>query len=258
MRGHDSGRIERLLMKELITRQLIQLLERVQPQSFSAHVGACLVVCALVVGSPPSSAQDLPKDAAAQIRTAWAQARNWKRDSRFLYLGFTRDNAGQGYDTEFVFGADSAPGVAYHITRGPKGATAGLRPPITQPVVGLLRPADIVIGMMNSKVIDPVQAVNTAYKHGMKGNVLSVQLQCWGAPAALEVWRIIPDNDPSPDPNDPTMRNYIVDAMTGDFYSYLYLAGTNVDPAAYMKSLAVFTQTNIQEFMMGLAPGQGK
>jgi hypothetical protein len=223
-----------------------------------AILGASLLACTFAIGVVSASAQDLPKDAAAQIRAAWAQARSWKRDSRFLYLGFTRDNAGQGYETEFVFGADSAPGVAYHITRGPKGATAGLRPPVTQPVVGLLRPADIVIGMMNSKVIDPVQAVNTAYKHGMKGNVLSVQLQCWGAPAALEVWRIIPDNDPSPDPNDPTMRNYIVDAMSGDFYSYLYFAGTNVDPAAYMKSLAVFTQTNIQEFMLGLAPGQGK
>jgi hypothetical protein len=245
-------------MREPMTRLLIQSLERVRPQSFGTYIGACLLLCAFMFGSLLASAQDLPRDAAAQIRAAWSQARNWKRDARFLYLGFTRDNAGQGYETEFVFGADSAPGVAYHITRGPKGATAGLRPPVTQPVVGLLRPADIVIGMMNSKIIDPVQAVNTAYKHGMKGNVLSVQLQCWGAPAALEVWRIIPDNDPSPDPNDPTMKNYIVDAMTGDFYSYLYYAGTNVAPAAYMKSLAAFTQTNIQEFMAGIAPGQGK
>jgi len=223
-----------------------------------AILRGCLVFSAFAVVASSLPAQDLPKDAASQIRAAWTQARSWKRDSRFLYLGFTRDNAGQGYETEFVFGADSAPGVVYHITRGPKGSTAGLRPPVTQPVVGLLRPADIVIGMMNSKVIDPVQAVNTAYKHGMKGNVLSVQLQCWGAPAALEVWRIIPDNDPSPDPNDPTMKNYIVDAMTGDFYSYLYYAGTNVDPAAYVKSLGVFTQTNIQEFIQGLAPGRGK
>jgi hypothetical protein len=148
--------------------------------------------------------------------------------------------------------------VAYHITRGPKGSTAGLRPPVTQPAVGLLRPADIVIAMMNSKVIDPVQAVNTAYRHGMNDSVLSVQLQCWGAPAALEVWRIIPDNDPSPDPNDPTMKNYIVDAMTGDFYSYLYYAGTNVDPVAYARSLGTFTLTNIQEFMQGLGAPQGK
>jgi hypothetical protein len=217
-----------------------------------------LILSPLFIRPSAYTAQDLPTNAGAQIRAAWAQARNWKHDAKFLYLGFTRDNARQGYETEFVFGADSAPGMAYHITRGPKGSTAGLRSPVTQPVVGLLRPADIAIGMMNSKVIDPMQAVNTAYKHGMKGNVLSVQLQCWGAPAALEVWRIIPDNDPSPDPNDPTMKNYIVDAMTGDFYSYLYYAGTNVDPVAYARSLAAFTLTNIQEFMQGLGAPEGK
>lgn len=223
-----------------------------------AGIPVFLILVSLFIRPCAAAAQDLPANAGAQIRAAWAQARNWRHDARFLYLGFTRDNPRQGYETEFVFGADSAPGVAYHITRGPKGSTAGLRPPVTQPIVGLLRPADIVIGMMNSKVIDPVQAVNTAYKHGMKGNVLSVQLQCWGAPAALEVWRIIPDNDPSPDPNDPTMKNYIVDAMTGDFYSYLYYAGTNVDPAKYLRSLGAFTMTNIQEFMQGLGAPQAK
>jgi hypothetical protein len=217
-----------------------------------------LILSSFFIRTSTIAAQDLPSNAGAQIRAAWAQARNWKHDAKFLYLGFTRDNARQGYETEFVFGADSAPGVAYHIMRGPRGSTSGMRPPVTQPVVGLLRPADIVIGMMNSKVIDPAQAVNTAYKHGMKGNVLSVQLQCWGAPAALEVWRIIPDNDLSPDPNDPTMKNYIVDAMTGDFYSYLYYAGTNVDPVAYARSLGAFTMANIQEFMQGLGQPQGK
>jgi hypothetical protein len=211
-----------------------------------------LIHSAFFTQRPQAAAQDLPSNAGAQIRAEWTQARSWKRDARFLYLGFTRDNAQQGYETEFVFGADSAPGVVYHITHGPKGSVSGLRSPVTQPIVGLLRPADIVIGMMNSKVIDPAQAVNTAYRHGMKGNVLSVQLQCWGAPAALEVWRIIPDNDPSPDPNDPTMRNYIVDAMTGDFYSYLYFTGTNVDAAAYGRSLGAFSVANIQEFLQGL------
>jgi hypothetical protein len=43
-----------------------------------------------------------------------------------------------------------------------------------------------------------------------------------------------------------------------NFYSYLYYAGTNVDPVAYAHSLAAFTLTNIQEFMLGLGVPQGK
>jgi hypothetical protein len=209
---------------------------------------ACACVCAIDMCACSAPAQDLPKDAASQIRAVWADTRkNWKHDARLLYLGFERDNVKEGFETEYAFGADSAPGVIYHVTRGPKGANSGLRHPLVQPIIGKLLPEEIAIaGMLTSKVIDPSQAIAIAVKQGMKGNVLKVTLQAWGGPP-LEVWRIVPDEDPALDPNDPIMKNYIIDAMSGTFYSDSYFTGNHVNPAEYNRNLAAYTAAVIAE-----------
>lgn len=102
------------------------------------------------------------------------------------------------------------------------------------------------------KVIDPAQAVSVARAHGMKGNVLRVMLEVWGAPLATEVWRLIPDNDPSPDPNDPNMKNYIVDAMSGDFYSDSYFVPTHVDPGQFTRNYSTYLASSTGEFTEGV------
>jgi hypothetical protein len=114
------------------------------------------------------------------------------------------------------------------------------------------RKENLVLGLLTSKVIDPVQAVSVARAHGMKGNPLKVMLKLWGTPLATEVWRVIPDNDPSPDPNDPYMKNYIVDAMIGDFYSDSYFLPTHVDPAEFMRNYNSYLPASISEFTEGV------
>jgi hypothetical protein len=218
----------------------------------------CVVTIALALCACSAPAQELPKDTATQIRSAWALTRkDFKYDARFLYLGFERENATEGFQTEYLFGADSAPLQVYRIMRGPKGSSQGLRPPVTQPVLGKLLPEEPVIRMLTSQVIEPSQAVEIARKHGMKGNVLRVILQAWGGPP-LEVWRIVPDNDPAADPNDPIMKNYIVDAMTGAFYSDSYFTGTHVDAAEYNRNLGAYTQAILTEFIQGLRKNAGR
>lgn len=203
-------------------------------------------------------AQELPKDTANQIRSAWAQTRSdWKHDARFLYLGFERETATGGFEAEYLFGADSAPLQVYRIMRGPKGSSQGLRPPVTQPVLGKLLPEEPVLRMLTSQVIDPSQAVEIAREHGMKGNVLRVILQAWGGPP-LEVWRVVPDNDPAADPNDANMKNYIIDAMTGAFYSNSYFTGTHVNAAEYNRNLGAYTQAIMTEFLQGMRQGGGR
>ena len=217
---------------------------------------ACVLSITMALGACSAPAQDLPKDTATQIRTTWAQTRSgWKHDAKFLYLGFERETATAGFETEYLFGADSAPLQVYRIMHGPKGSSQGLRPPVTQPVLGKLLPEEPVIRMLTSQVIEPSQAVEVARKHGMKGNVLRVILQGWGGPP-LEVWRIVPDNDPTADPNDPIMKNYIVDAMTGAFYSDSYFTGTHVDPAEYNRNVGTYTQAILTEFLQGLRKGR--
>jgi hypothetical protein len=118
-----------------------------------------------------------------------------------------------------------------------------------QPTSGKLLPEDIAMGgMLTSKVIDPSQAIAIAIKHGMKGNALKVSLQAWGAPL-LEVWRIVPDDDPPADPNDPIMKNYLMDAMSGAFHSDSYRTGNHVDPAEYNRNLAAYTTAVITELV---------
>jgi hypothetical protein len=217
---------------------------------------ACVLSITMALGACSAPAQDLPKDTATQIRTTWAQTRSgWKHDAKFLYLGFERETATAGFETEYLFGADSAPLQVYRIMHGPKGSSQGLRPPVTQPVLGELLPEEPVIRMLTSQVIEPSQAVEVARKHGMKGNVLRVILQGWGGPP-LEVWRIVPDNDPTADPNDPIMKNYIVDAMTGAFYSDSYFTGTHVDVAEYNRNVGTYTQAILTEFLQGLRKGR--
>jgi hypothetical protein len=217
---------------------------------------ACVLSITMALGACSAPAQDLPKDTATQIRTTWAQTRSgWKHDAKFLYLGFERETATAGFETEYLFGADSAPLQVYRIMHGPKGSSQGLRPPVTQPVLGKLLPEEPVIRMLTSQVIEPSQAVEVARKHGMKGNVLRVILQGWGGPP-LEVWRIVPDNDPTADPNDPIMKNYIVDAMTGAFYSDSYFTGTHVDVAEYNRNVGTYTQAILTEFLQGLPKGR--
>jgi hypothetical protein len=219
---------------------------------------ACVFSIALALCACSAPAQDLPKDTATQIRSAWAQTRSgWKYDAKFLYLGFERETATEGFETEYLFGADSAPLQVYRIMRGPKGSSQGLRPTVTQPVLGKLLPEEPVIRMLTSQVIEPSQAVEVARKHGMKGNVLRVILQGWGGPP-LEVWRIVPDNDPAADPNDPIMKNYIVDAMTGAFYSDSYFTGTHVDAAEYNRNLGTYTQAILTEFIQGMRKNAGR
>jgi hypothetical protein len=213
---------------------------------------ACILSIAVALCACSAPAQELPKDAASQIRNVWAQTRkDWKHDARFLYLGFGRETATEGFQTEYLFGADSAPLQIYRVARGPGGSAQGLRPPVTQPVLGKLLPEEPVMRMLTSRVIDPSQAVEIARKHGMKGNVLRVILQGWGGPP-LEVWRVVPDNDPAPDPIDPIMKNYIIDAMTGAFYSDSYFIGTHIDAAEYNRNLGTYTQAILSEFMQGL------
>lgn len=211
---------------------------------------ACVYCFAFLLCACSAPGQDLSKDAASQIRAVWADTRNnWKHDARLLYLGFERDSAKEGFQIEYAFGAHSAPGVIYHVTRGPKGSSSGPRHPPVQPVIGKLLPEDITIaGVLTSKVIDPSQAIAIALKQGMKGNVIKVTLQAWGGPP-LEVWRIVPDDDPSPDPNDPIMKNYIIDAMTGAFYSDSYFTGNHVDPAEYNRNLSAYTTAVITELV---------
>jgi hypothetical protein len=217
-----------------------------------ALVAACLWSCTFLLGACSAPAQDLPKDTATQIRSVWAQTRKeWKHDARFLYLGFERENASGGFQTEYLFGADSAPLQVYQVTRGPQGNAGRLRPPVTQPVLGKLLPEEVIMRMLTSRVIEPSQAVEIARAHGMKGNVLRVILQGWGGPP-LEVWRVVPDNDPAADPNDPIMRNYIIDAMTGTFYSDSYFTGTHIDAVEYNRNLGGYTQAIIAEFVQGL------
>jgi len=219
-------------------------------------LSACVLSIALALCACSAPAQDLPKDTATQIRTAWQQTRkDWKYDARFLYLGFERENASDGFQTEYLFGADSAPLQVYRITHGPKGSSSGLRPPVTQPVLGKLLPEETVLRMLTSQVIEPSQAAEIARQHGMKGNVLRVILQGWGGPP-LEVWRIVPDNDPAADPNDPIMKNYIVDAITGAFYSDSYFTGTHVDAAEYNRNLGAYTQATLTEFLQGMRKGR--
>jgi hypothetical protein len=105
--------------------------------------------------------------------------------------------------------------------------------------------------MLTSQVIEPSQAVGIARKHDMKGNVLRVILQGSGAPP-LEVWRAVPDNDPAADPNDPIMKNYIIDAMTGAFYSDSYSIGTHIDAAEYNRNLGAYTQATLIEVLQGM------
>jgi hypothetical protein len=217
---------------------------------------ACVLSITMALGACSAPAQDLPKDTATQIRTTWAQTRSgWKHDAKFPSLGFERETATAGFETEYLFGADSAPLQVYRIMHGPKGSSQGLRPPVTQPVLGKLLPEEPVIRMLTSQVIEPSQAVEVARKHGMKGNVLRVILQGWGGPP-LEVWRIVPDNDPTADPNDPIMKNYIVDAMTGAFYSDSYFTGTHVDVAEYNRNVGTYTQAILTEFLQGLRKGR--
>jgi hypothetical protein len=210
----------------------------------------CVFVGAMSLYACSAPAQDLPKDAASDIRTVWADVRHhWKHDARFLYLGFVRDSANEGFETEYVFGADSAPGVIYHVTRGPQGVAAGQRHPLVQPVIGKLLPEDIVTaGMLTSKVIAPAQAIAIAVRQGMKGHVLKVTLEAWGGPP-LEVWRVVPDNDPALDPNDPVMKNYIIDAMTGAFYSDSYFTRNHVNPVEYNRNLAGYVRAVVAETM---------
>jgi hypothetical protein len=73
----------------------------------------------------------------------------------------------------------------------------------------------------------------------MKGNVLTAMLQFWTDPhysdpakgmrvgMGIEVWRLVPDNDPNTaDPNDPNMKNYYIDAVTGAYYDIAHLNPT--------------------------------
>jgi hypothetical protein len=199
-------------------------------------------IYAVACGLGVLSAQDLPKDAASQIRTAWAEARKtWKTDAKFLHFGMERESAKEGFQSDFAFGVDSMAGL-YHISRGPKGASAKFVPPDEH----------IVICMLNSKVIDPAQAVAAARAHGMKGSVLKVALECWGVPVATEVWRVVADNDPSTtDPNDPNMRNHIVDAVSGAYYG-TYFAPVNIDVFAFGQSATAYLSTAIAEYMEGV------
>jgi hypothetical protein len=183
---------------------------------------ACLALTALLARG--LQAQDLPADATARIRTAWAQARKaWKIDAQFVCLDLERGSAKESFSADYYFRSNSD-GRLYHIKSGPKGSSAGLDPKPT------------FAQGLTSKVIEPARAVAIARAHGMKGNVLTAMLEYWtdtqatGAPKdipigmGVEVWRVVPDNDPnSADPNDPNMKNYYIDAMSGAYYDLAHI-----------------------------------
>jgi hypothetical protein len=207
-----------------------------------AVYAACAFLAAFGLNGRPALAQDLPHGAAAQIQATWAEARKtWKVDAKFVYLSFDRDSANEGFQSDYVFGVDALP-VLYHITHGPKGSSAGLHQ----------GHEPIPICMLTSKVIDPAQAVSVARANGLKGNVVKVSLECWGAPLALEVWRVVADNDPNTaDPNDPYMKNHIVNAMTGTYYG-LYAAPVNIDPAEFSRNASAYVAASASEYVKGV------
>jgi len=207
-----------------------------------ARLLAWVVLFGMGLHGRPALAQDLPHGAASQIQATWAEARKtWKVDAKFVYLSFDRDSANEGFQSDYVFGVDTLP-VLYHITHGPKGSSAGLH-----------QGRELIpICMLTSKVIDPAQAVSVARANGLKGNVLKASLECWGAPLALEVWRVVADNDPNTaDPNDPFMKNHIVNAMTGAYYG-LYAAPVNIDPAQFSRNASAYVAASASEYVEGV------
>src|SRR5580698_9661911 len=97
------------------------------------HSGGALLMRAWVrailfagVYASVALSQDLPADAAVQIRAAWAQARkNWKPDAQFVCLDLERAIAKGSFDADFIFKSNSDARL-YHIKRGPKGASVVL------------------------------------------------------------------------------------------------------------------------------------
>lgn len=203
---------------------------------------ACALLLAFGLSENPAFAQDLPHDAASQIRATWAEARKtWKVDAKFVHLDFERGTTKDGFEADYVFGVDTLP-ILYHIKRGPKGASAGLSQGHDQ----------IAVCMLTSKVIDPAQAVSAARANGMKGNILKASLECWGAPVALEVWRVVSDNDPNTaDPNDPNMKNHIINAISGTYYG-TYFVPVNINPVEFGQSVGAYTAATLSEYMEGV------
>lgn len=154
-------------------------------------------------------AADAPDDVPAKIARAQTAARqDWAREAMPVHATFARADADKDFSADIVFLASSRQKL-YHVKDGPQGRSAGEE---------AYRYAPTLTG----KVIDLPQALATARKQGMKGNLVTAELMPWiphNTNIVVQVWRLVPDNDPNTaDPNDPNMKNYYVDAVTGVAY----------------------------------------
>jgi len=166
-------------------------------------------------------AADVPDHVPDRIAAAWMAARHdWTMEAQLVHATFTRPDASQPFSSDIVFLAASRQKL-YHIKDGTKGRSAGEESYRYAPA-------------LTGQIIDLPGAVATARTQGMKGNVVLAELTIWlphNSSIATQVWRLVPDNDPNTqDPNDPNMKNYFVDAVTGAAY-----AASNPDNTALAK-----------------------
>ncbi len=181
---------------------------------------------AVILRSVPAIAGnlDIPDGIPGRIAHALAETRaGWTADAVFGRLLMERADAGQPFRSDFVFSAPSH-GTLYHVKIGPSGASSG-------------EDRYRALQTLTARVIDLPRAVQVARQSGMRGNVVTADLSLWlphNRAVAVEVWRLVPDDDPNTaDPNDPNMKTYFVDAVTG-----LPYAAENPDIAALERGRA--------------------
>jgi hypothetical protein len=194
-------------------------------------VAVLLLLLSFAARSAGALTDDVPSAIPQLIQTTWAAARkDWTMEAVFCHLLIERDAADQPFRTDAAFLAASTQ-QRYHVKTGPKGRMAELE------AYKFFGPG------LAAKVIDLPQAVAIARQHGMKGNLVTAELADWapsGTNMAVQVWRLVPDDDPNvADPNDPNMKNYFIDALTGAVYDPGHADMPELQRGAYAKSTAV-------------------
>jgi hypothetical protein len=207
----------------------------------SPFLSASVLLATLCIVATACGAQDIPSGVPAQLAKAWKNARSdWTMEAQLAQAIFTRTDAKSEFQSDIVFMAASRQKL-YHIKDGPKGHVADEETYRYMPT-------------LTARVIDLPQAVDIARKSGMKGNVVTAQLALWifhNTTTAVEVWRLEPDNDPNTqDPNDPHMKNYFIDALTGTPYDYTAPDGTAL--AKGSEAMVKAVSDDMAEFVQSL------
>lgn len=175
-------------------------------------LGALMTAAAACSGAGGGSVD--PEDVPGKIRDAAQIVRkDWQRDAMLVSVLIERADAKDAFAYRYVFSSSGSPKYM-QLTRS--AARTGMAE------AGVRANVEVVPG---TQVMDLPRAVSIARGAGMKGHLLTAELKQWTSDALenvsvpVVIWRLVPDDDPNvADPNDPNMKNYLVDALLGTVY----------------------------------------